>query len=149
MSNEFPKMQQLMDQAYERWQANNWSQAEFWAQLSYPERVTVFVGNLNYQVENGGFYQWHDNGYSECHRDLIVILRMLGDIGKKVSSMVEKAMREVSNNRRNERSSRWDDEDDDDWYDVNYHTLSKYDDEFYTINQVLLAETEAFVSKLV
>lgn len=31
----------------------------------------IITGFLNYQVENGGFYQWRDNGYSISIDDLI------------------------------------------------------------------------------
>lgn len=68
-----------MDAAYERWQANerlareynplerelHWSKEQFRAQLSPQERLAVSIGNLNYQVQNGGWEQWgpHGNAY--------------------------------------------------------------------------------------
>lgn len=58
------ELQSLMTQAYDRWQASEWSKEEFWDQLDADERFAVMVGNLNYQVENGGFFQWWDNGYA-------------------------------------------------------------------------------------
>lgn len=32
-------------------------------------KALVMFGNLNYQVENGGFFQWHENGYSLIDED--------------------------------------------------------------------------------
>jgi hypothetical protein len=40
--------------------------------LSLPEQLAVVFGNLNYQVENGGFQQWHGNRY---YSDTIDYLR--------------------------------------------------------------------------
>jgi hypothetical protein len=60
------RTQRLMDGAYDRWQTqkDTMTRQEFWDQLDADERVAVFLGNLNYQVENGGFSQWLDNGYA-------------------------------------------------------------------------------------
>jgi len=44
--------------------------------LAEPEQLAVVFGNLNYQVENGGFTQWIDNNYYE---DTIDRLREFGD----------------------------------------------------------------------
>lgn len=61
----WPAMQAAMDGAYLRYQSNpTWSQQQFWDQLTGRERFAVFIGNMNYQVENGGFLQWWDNGYA-------------------------------------------------------------------------------------
>jgi hypothetical protein len=74
-----PVLQGLMDQAYDRWQANERLAAEyspheraahmtkqqFQDSLDPRERLAVSVGNMNYQVENGGWVQWSvaGNGY--------------------------------------------------------------------------------------
>ena len=52
----------------------------FWSQLSALEREAVFVANLNYQVENGGFFQWEDNGYAAPRvvADLLCLCLRLG-----------------------------------------------------------------------
>ena len=81
-------IQELMDAAYKRWQDHNesvdnnynlqWDQQQFWDQLSEAEEIAVYVGNLNYQVENGGFQQWVDNGYGECWDKFKPILKNMG-----------------------------------------------------------------------
>lgn len=59
------RMQKLMGATYDRWQKNDrWSKQDFWDQLSADERFAVFLGNMNYQVQNGGFSQWLGNGYA-------------------------------------------------------------------------------------
>lgn len=76
----------IMDRAYARWQEHDttaqeeerwddiWSQEEFWQQLYPIEKVAVYCGNLNYQVENGGWIQWIDNGLAVCANELEHIL---------------------------------------------------------------------------
>ena len=61
-----PKIDAHMTLAYVRWLKpdNDWSKQDFCDQLSAPERVAFFAGNLAAQVNNGGFMQWHDNGYA-------------------------------------------------------------------------------------
>ena len=62
--------QVLMDKAYadERKRANasaddSWCYNRMIREGTELERLAVVLGNLNYQVENGGFNQWIDNGY--------------------------------------------------------------------------------------
>jgi hypothetical protein len=114
--------QEIMDEAYDRWQAHNkigrkviedhgqdwynehrnstakfllWSMEDFWAQLSPREMVAVFTGNLNQQVQNGGWLQWHDNGYSDCANWLIGQLPKFGEVSKQVAQMVVEVMKEI------------------------------------------------------
>jgi hypothetical protein len=70
------------------------TQKDFWNQLSFVEKVAVFTGNLNYQVENGGFMQWVYNGYSECHYELVDILEnhIKTESSIAVARMVETAI---------------------------------------------------------
>jgi hypothetical protein len=55
--------QHLMSQAYSRWDSKDEPQKDWRAGMSEAERFAVTMGNLNYQVENGGFRQWIGNGY--------------------------------------------------------------------------------------
>lgn len=58
--------QQIMEETYARWKKHDeWEQEDFWSQLSRKEKFAVFSGNFNYQVNNGGFAQWKDNGYAK------------------------------------------------------------------------------------
>lgn len=61
------KWQTLMDEAYAAWpcdaEGNKKSYSDFIASLSGVRRAAVLLGNLNYQVQNGGFIQWIDNRY--------------------------------------------------------------------------------------
>lgn len=65
MSYECPALQATMDAAYDRWQANReMKPKDFLESLSAKESFAVRIGNLNYQVENGGFSQYWGNSYA-------------------------------------------------------------------------------------
>jgi hypothetical protein len=63
------RVQGLMNQAYKRWQAGgdleNTPREDFYGKLEDPHRLAVVFGNLNYQVENGGWSQWIYNNYAD------------------------------------------------------------------------------------
>lgn len=63
MANENETWQGLMDSAYAKWPEGG-SQPDMMMTLTPAERTAVLLGNLNYQVQNGGFRQWVDNGYA-------------------------------------------------------------------------------------
>lgn len=67
-------IQELMNEAYDKWQ-DGWSRSDFLEyvkkNLSEEHYIAVIFGNLNYQVENGGFSQWDFNRYSEDLDDLL------------------------------------------------------------------------------
>jgi len=68
--------QKIMDSAYEKY-TSNLSYEDFVRQLNHIERTAVLTGNLNYQVENGGFIQWHHNAYSSCADELFSVLKSI------------------------------------------------------------------------
>lgn len=62
--------QKLMDEVYDYWKAqrdsgNQITRYEALENFSDLHHAAVIMGNLNYQVCNGGFAQWDDNGYSD------------------------------------------------------------------------------------
>lgn len=94
---EFDVHQKLMDKAYddERNRADNtntnWSYNRMLSECNGLERLAVTLGNLNYQVENGGFNQWVDNGYCTGISDAKEALNKLGtETAKQVHLMLEK-----------------------------------------------------------
>jgi len=54
--------QWLMNRAYDTWEPEE-DYTEFLERLDTLHRDAVVLGNLNYQVENGGWMQWYLNGY--------------------------------------------------------------------------------------
>jgi hypothetical protein len=87
------KTQDLMDAAYDRWTEGDLkgtSRYEFLSLLDDTTRFAVVLGNLNYQVENGGWCQWVGNGYCVSYPFVLEALEALGTpIAKKVTAMVE------------------------------------------------------------
>ena len=89
--------QKLMDKAYadERTRANkdnnSWSYNRMVREASDLERLAVVLGNLNYQVENGGFNQWVDNGYCTHISDVKECLELIDtETTNKILPMIEK-----------------------------------------------------------
>ena len=65
-----------MNRVYDTWEKNkDWSLEDLFDNLDYQERLAIALGNLNAQVENGGFSQWQYNGYSKVHLSFLLRLR--------------------------------------------------------------------------
>lgn len=94
-------MQNLMDDSYELW-STGIRYPKFLLRLDYLQRCAVVAGNFNYQVENGGLFQWLDNSYhvgSEYLLDLIEVLQGKEDAPTEslnfVRQMVETVITEL------------------------------------------------------
>jgi len=137
------RMQALMDAAYARWQANDrWSRDQFRDQLDAAERFAVSMGNMNYQVENGGWKQWWDNGYA--------VPEVVGYIGRMLTQVDTETSKEV----RAIMGEFWQEVesidpksvDEDEWQDI-----CAVDDElsprFYKINAQFLKDCEEYIQK--
>lgn len=77
--NEKSIHQELMNKAYSLWQTEDGKKLNYSNFLDLVLKDlgeiyfnAVITGNLNYQVENGGFSQWHYNDYSITLDDLII-----------------------------------------------------------------------------
>lgn len=68
-------IQNLMDEVYNKWNTDQYkhmSRLDVISEHFTPlHKVAVQFGNMNYQVQNGGFSQWYFNGYCEDLGDLI------------------------------------------------------------------------------
>jgi len=80
--------QNLMDEVYNKWSeliesGGNTDRLEVIEKYFTPlHRIAVQLGNFNYQVENGGFFQWYDNKYAgEDLDDIIDILEKSVEFG--------------------------------------------------------------------
>ncbi len=134
---EFPKMQAVMDEAYKKFEPDM-SLKGFYATLTKEETSVVFLGNLKYQVDNGGFLQWYDNGYHVGADALLSVLETLGTPeAKKVAGLVQRCVREMRTFESIRRT--YSDEDD---FDDSYPVLSVLDTEFYSVSDTLLSQVE-------
>jgi hypothetical protein len=132
-----PKLQALMNQAYDRYEANNnWDRIEFVQQLRGNECFVVPLGNLNYQVENGGFSQWASNGYNDA--DSVMLLKFaLRQINTpaalKVLSLVEQFEQMAPEPGDEDEYA--------DWSEQESHLTH----EFYSVNDQMMADAEAWL----
>jgi hypothetical protein len=145
-----PTFQNLMDRAYDRWQsAEQMSKQAFWDQLDAAERVAVFCGNMNYQVENGGFAQWLDNGYGtdETIRFIIRLNKRLDtDAAKQVNELLFQLLATLRNFRIEDPSDTWRDLDECD-ADEFMDCLNPLDTKFYDVNDAWCTDLEALLTK--
>src|SRR6476620_5098870 len=134
----------LMETAYARWEANEaWNTNEFWEQLSEAESVAVFVGNLNYQVCNGGFGQWDGNYYSKGANQLQDILVRIGTPAALTTQRLVESFMDANPDvemcdccNNYERASEQE------------RIGNENDDKFYAINDQLLIDTETYLVNL-
>jgi hypothetical protein len=141
-------LQPIMDAAYAKWPKDG-RYSDFLFEISGIEKYVVLIGNLNYQVENGGFTQWADNGYGLYWQDVLRVLEKVGtDTAKQVAALVEKVGKQLRYNGRGvldySTATAWDEEDDG-YYGYEYPDFSAEDTAFYAINEQLMVDVAVFV----
>lgn len=137
--------QQLMDSAYELCQKHkNWDKDDFFDHLDYIQKVAVALGNLNYQVENGGFSQWGFNGYAEIHYGFLSRLKVDATQYPKLTealSLMDKAYPFLR------KSFQFPDENENEEVEYYVNTLDRCDSEYYKLNDIT-DEMEKFIIEL-
>lgn len=129
-----------------------WTQERFQDQLGPLERIAVLVGNLNYQVGNGGWSQWDFNGYADAAgAEVLRILKRVGtpaaleaaDIADEVLKLTGK--RELSQEARYRGGYAADDDEDAD--EAGYAEIERLGlgSRFYEIDDQLIEDVEAAV----
>lgn len=139
--------QQLMDTAYNRWNAElkNCSKIEFFDSLSAQERFAVHTGNLNYQVENGGFSQWGPtcNNYG-TPETCAYLLRALDRVGTPTAASVKLLLTKAQDAWKGYNPNKYREEDEDDEVFVR---LNELDTEYYEVNEQFMRDCEAHLQK--
>lgn len=159
------RWQTLMDGAYDRWQQSGkdgqkqWSYDQFLANLDAKERQAVLLGNMNYQIGNGGVQQWVDNGYACNAADLLVVLSLMDSPrAKEWAAKLEPFVDQYVNTEAEKRGfgqNYWlDDEDGDEDYDredekPHWHAAETLTDFYYAepFNTEFQQEVEDFLLK--
>ncbi len=131
-------LQGLMTKAYDKF-TTDLTYDQFVFQLDFDEKVAVLAGNLNYQVENGGFMQWADNGYISQMDALSIVLEQ---IDTETTNKVAHMLRHVADLTQDDEYQRCDGA----WEDF-VSGCDHLDTDFYKINQQFLDEVEAFIVK--
>lgn len=140
VKSKHPTFDSLMNAAYDRW-TDQMSKEQFMAQLVGLEVFAVHYGNLNYQVENGGFAQWQGNYYqTDASVGAIqTFLRMIGtDEAREVLGLLGQFL-ELG--REEDLESEYD-------YDAWYERQSDLCSQFYKINGVVLDQAEALLASM-
>lgn len=138
--------QPIMDKAYAGW-PNGGTYDDFLFTLGGIEKIVVLIGNLNYQVCNGGFAQWADNRYGKHWQDVIRALNLIGtETAKQITKLVQTVGSQLVYNNRGEldygSSGGWDDEYCD---NETAYEFGAQDDAFYAINEQLMIDLAAYV----
>lgn len=116
--------QDLMTKAYEGYKSGM-AYEDFIGTLDVQQRTAVLIGNLEYQVCNGGFHQWHDNGYSKEIDELLKTLKGMSTecpLASQVHDLVFKAKKNI---QEAENLSESDFED----YNSRYHDYDDFEDD--------------------
>lgn len=120
--------ERLMNEAYDN--GKHATYEAFLDTLDMPHRRAVVLGNLNYQVENGGFSQWILNGYSGGS---VCLFSALTKIGTPAALAVKLLVKSAIANS---------DEDDEAVY-------NKLDTAYYKLSAALMADAEVYLAGLV
>jgi hypothetical protein len=136
--------QNLVDEAYDLWQKpeNNWNKDQFLQNLpSQAHRDAVILGNLNYQVGNGGFEQWFGNDYGDRDAEYLIgtLLPAIGTpSAKRVMYLVEEAydLREEYDPYEGEPNE-----------DAS-NDLDNLDSEYYAIDDEFMKDVNQYLYKL-
>ncbi len=167
-SNERCPWQRLMDLGYREWQTpenRKWCYREMveWAGETYGEMVKLFIllGAANYQICNGGFSQYFDNGYASgeegcfrrhdedlpLHREMLNLFGKYGlhqsELGSEIYAVLA-AFRIVLND-----DTECEEEDDDCRHgDVgNTDELDALDARYYTVNEKWVKQLKVLAAK--
>lgn len=92
-------VQATMNDAWKNWdkpgadgqKMTRWG--DFIKTLNTKQKIAVLIGNMNYQVGNGGWIQWRDNGFAKEGRAQAVV-RYLKRYGGPASQQVIKILQD-------------------------------------------------------
>lgn len=144
MTIEAPKMLGLRDDAYTRWQSANAaaergvSKDEFWKTLSAQERRAIFAGDLNYQVCNGGFAQWIDNGYG-VDETFAYLIGLCAELRTVATGRVKELLHAVNAARATYEES--ENENDEGW-SAFFAATEDLSTAFYEVNEAFVHDVE-------
>lgn len=151
--------QEMMDAAYARWQKGgdleDKSYAKFTDALDLLHEKAVIIGNLNQQVENGGFAQWVDNGYcKDSGRTILFYLRGMEKEGCPLAPTIRKMVLEAIREQERVDDISEDDFTDDDWC-IDYEAyedeaqpdVDHLDSQYYAINAAWMVQFEVWLRR--
>lgn len=121
----------IMTLSYEKWE-QGMSRSQYLEQLTEYEKIAIQFGNFNFQVENGGLLQWHDNNYSEDYQELYDFLTKSDFKYKdKFISILENFDYIRNAIEKLDINSDWYDQD----CETRWNQLDFYDKQYYSISE--------------
>lgn len=142
---QYPVIQGIMTEVYETF-GDDRAYEDFVGALNEMERDAVLIGNLNYQVENGGFIQWAENGYVFQIRSLDEALcRINTPLARQVKGMVRLIAQQVRGEAALYHRLTVDIFEDE---DEAYELAHRFDEQYYAINDEFMAECERYFASL-
>lgn len=158
-----PTWDKLLADADKKFNGEN--DRSFVASLSKLERVAQLLAWLNYQVGNGGFRQWVDNGYGVYVNETIDVLALIGgeiavDIAKMLMELEEYIDTSVENRGFfgnywiTEEPEPWisDDDDDDGWIEPDeedcrgWDLCEDFDTKYYSFDDTWIPLVEKWLT---
>lgn len=135
--------QDLMNEAYELWNNQpSLDYEQFLEMLNNKQRAAVVLGNFNYQVENGGFYQYHDNKYYTGIKYLRQHCKHI-PLGLKVEVLVNSYCKEI------QKAQFFAEDEDEVTQMLDITKLNKLDEAYYLINEEFMQQCEKYLETLV
>lgn len=149
MSNDHPIWQAEVERIYEAWREDKQPYDDFVDELPKRDRQLMILANLNYQVENGGFEQWIENGYgSQAKRVIKALYEINTEASLKAAELVEEAAEYIDFDSPCGSHIAVDDSEDEDEYEEVCNNLDKLDTVFYSINDKLVDDIEEWAVKI-
>lgn len=120
-------------------------QAEIAAVFPPKVNAAVILGNHNYQVGNGGWLQYHDNGYSASVEALRALYQGAADVGiadaDKVLALIDQFMQRLKDDQAPRAPLRYFDEDGDgEMEDDSFDNFDDLNSPFYAIDTEALMQ---------
>jgi hypothetical protein len=138
-----------MDEAFDIWRSpsgKGLGRDEILNELSVPQRMAFVLGTLNYQVENGGFFQWHDNGYSVNFKETLwAIKRVGGPLADELLTMMQQLLKAID---AGDPRNQWGDLDPDEPGIYDRIEELKLDDTYYDFNESWMDNIEEYFTKV-
>lgn len=140
--------QQLMDENYKWWQANDKrSYEDMLVHAGLRGEAAILIGNFHYQTCNGGIGQWITNGYCLVIKRLHDILTTIGNpIADDLAGKLTKLMPFLNLGAKNQgcMGDYWQTEFDEDH--PAYEMCDEFDDWYYSVMDELHPVVEAWLS---
>lgn len=150
--------QEIMNQAYDKFN-DGISHAQWHETLTELEKRAVVLGNMSYQVLNGGFHQWVSNGY---YLDGALLIAYLTEMDTKLSRSLIRIVNKVLSYTnpdakragmmgrywKHEKSngSRWRDEEEENDVEEVVIDLDEHDNEYYSFSSDFDREVEEYLA---